>query len=228
VEAEGVIKFELYYEETGPLALDELIELNQWRSRIWKLRLIGQDPGRYEGYGYGNVSQRSGASDAARGERTFVISGTQTGALPELDNRHYTKVEHYDPGANRVEAKGPIRPSSESLTHGIVYDQDPAIRAVLHVHSPDIWQAAGRLGIPVTNDAVAYGTPAMAAEVLRLFRDTHIRQQRIFAMGGHKDGIVAFGESVAEAGDALMTTLALIQSQQQQQATVTARDLRGQ
>ncbi len=207
MEAEGVIKFDLCYRLAEPVALAELDELNAWRSRLWQLRLIGQDPLRYDGYGFGNVSQRHGRHNAACGERAFLISGTQTGALPELDSGHYTLVESYDAAANRVVAQGPVKPSSESLTHGILYDLDIRIQAILHVHSPAIWQAAGTLGIPVTDASVAYGTPAMAAEVQRLFRETDVLRQRIFSMGGHEDGIVAFGQTVAEAGNTLLTAL---------------------
>jgi len=216
VKTEGVIKFDLCYRMSEPIALAQLDELNAWRSRLWQHRLIGQDPRRYGGYGFGNVSMRCGQYDAAPGSRAFLISGTQTGALPELDNRHYTQVDSYDAATNRVIAHGPIKPSSESLTHGILYDMDTRIQAILHVHSPDIWQAAGALGIPVTDAAVAYGTPAMAAEVQRLFRETDVLRQRIFSMGGHEDGIVTFGQSVAEAGATLLTALAQAQHQHHQ------------
>jgi ribulose-5-phosphate 4-epimerase/fuculose-1-phosphate aldolase len=211
VEAEGVIKFKLCYRVAGPVSLANLTELNAWRSRLWQLRLIGQDPRRYDGYGFGNVSMRYGARTAERGKRAFLISGTQTGALPDLDARHYTLVESYDAAANRVVAQGPVKPSSESLTHGILYDLDSRIQAVLHVHSTDIWQAAGAMGIPVTDASVTYGTPAMATEVERLFRETDVFSQRIFSMGGHEDGIVAFGQTVKEAGDTLLAALAQVQ-----------------
>jgi len=215
VETEGVIKFNLCYRAAEPVVLPELEELNGWRNRLWQLRLIGQDPRRYDGYGFGNVSMRCGQHDEVPGSRAFLISGTQTGALQELDDRHYTLVENYDAAANRVVAHGPVKPSSESLTHGILYDMDNRIQAVLHVHSPDIWQAAGTLGMPITDAAVAYGTPAMAAEVQRLFRETDVLRQHIFSMGGHEDGIVAFGQTVAEAGATLMAALALSQRRHQ-------------
>jgi ribulose-5-phosphate 4-epimerase/fuculose-1-phosphate aldolase len=109
---------------------------------------------------------------------------------------------------NRLVAFGPIRPSSESLTHGAVYALDSAIRVVLHVHSPEIWQAAAALGIPITDPLVPYGTPEMAAEVMRLYATTDMAQRRIFSMGGHEDGIFTFGASAEEAGDVLMAALA--------------------
>ena len=203
---EGVIKFTLQFTEAGPVDMQPIAELNKWRTILWQQALIGQDPARYEGYGFGNVSQRIGTDDA-RGKRCFIISGTQTGHLPALDSSHYTLVTRYDAASNSVSAAGPIKPSSESLTHGMIYDLDDEIRIVLHVHSPDIWLAADRLGIPVTDSAVPYGTPKMAAEVQRLFNETDVRDQKIFSMGGHEDGIVSFGTTAEEAGDILLRTL---------------------
>jgi ribulose-5-phosphate 4-epimerase/fuculose-1-phosphate aldolase len=205
---EGVIKFDLQYTKTGPAPAKTLAELNAWRRILWQLALIGQDPARYGGYGFGNVSKRITPLDAAAGKRRFVISGTQTGGLKTLDATHYSMVNTYDPQTNRVEAGGPVRPSSESLTHGMIYDLDTGIHAILHVHSPHIWQQADALNIPVTDAAIAYGTPGMALEVERLFRTTDVLHEGIFSMGGHEDGIVAFGTTPGEAGGILLNTLA--------------------
>ena len=204
---EGVIKFTLQFTEAGPVDMQPIAELNKWRTILWQQALIGQDPARYEGYGFGNVSQRIGADDAAHGKRCFIISGTQTGHLPKLDNTHYTLVKTYDAASNSVSAAGPIKPSSESLTHGMIYDLGNAIRVVLHVHSPDIWLAADSLDIPVTDSAVPYGTPKMAAEVQRLFNETDVRERKIFSMGGHEDGVISFGTTAEEAGDILLHAL---------------------
>ena len=99
-------------------------------------------------------------------------------------------------------------PSSEALTHAAVYAQDAALRAVVHGHTPELWRHARALGLPVTDEAVPYGSPEMAREVDRLFRETDVRRHRLFAMGGHEDGVVAFGRSLDEAGSALLTHLA--------------------
>jgi hypothetical protein len=48
----------------------------------------------------------------------------------------------------------------------------------------------------------------MAAETRRLFADPAVRAGAIFAMGGHEDGLVAFGRTAEEAGGALVRTLA--------------------
>ena len=202
-QADGVIKFQLDFTPGPALPAAVLAELNGWRKILFLLGLIGQDPGRYGGYGYGNISRR-----LETGSGQFVISGTQTGGLPNLTAAHYVTVSACSPAENRLAACGPVKPSAESLTHGAVYAQDAALDWVMHAHSPELWRHAAALGLPVTSPAVAYGTPAMAGEVARLFRETDVRGQGVFAMGGHEDGLVAFGCTAAEAGGVLTAALA--------------------
>ena len=107
-----------------------------------------------------------------------------------------------------VTGEGPLKPSSESLTHGVIYELDQEVQWVMHAHSPHIWRQAGALQLPITDSDVTYGTPEMAAEVQRLFRETEVKARRIFSMGGHEDGIVSFGCTAEEAGTVLLTHLA--------------------
>lgn len=204
---DGVIRFDLQYAPGAPVTADSLRMLNAWRRLLWQLGLIGRDPHRYGGEAFGNVSQRLAPLNAPRGQRCFAISGTRTGGQAMLDVLDYSLVSRYDPAVNLVVATGPVKPSSESLTHSMMYDLDADIHSVLHVHSPDIWKQASVLGLASTATAVTYGTPAMAFEVERLFRETPVREQGIFIMGGHQDGVVAFGMSPDEAGRRLLEVL---------------------
>jgi ribulose-5-phosphate 4-epimerase/fuculose-1-phosphate aldolase len=204
-EQEGVIKFALDYQAAPALPTVTLASLNAWRRILFLLQLIGQDPPRYGGLGYGNLSQRLAPEDDIAAA-AFVISGTQTGSLPVLRPDHYSCVLACDALHNRVVARGPVKPSSECLTHGTLYSLDTKIQSVMHVHSPEIWQLAGELGIPLTDSAVAYGTPAMASEVQRIYPVAACHG--VFAMGGHQDGVVAFGDSVEQAGQRLVDVLA--------------------
>lgn len=52
------------------------------------------------------------------------------------------------------------------------------------------------------------GTPEMAREVRRLFPHTAVRERMIFAMGGHEDGVVAFGHTSEQAGTVMLAILA--------------------
>lgn len=205
---EGVIKYTLDFESGPRTAWAELAELNAWRQVLYRLALIGADPDRYEGLGFGNVSRRVGPFRGEPRQRRFLISGTQTGHRDRLRAEHYVLVTECDPQRNRVAAKGPIKPSSESLTHGALYAVDAQLRAVLHAHSPDIWQAAMELGLPVTDHRVAYGTPAMAEEMQRLYRQPEVRDGGVIVMGGHPDGVVSFGAGLSVAGNVMVRTLA--------------------
>jgi L-ribulose-5-phosphate 4-epimerase len=200
-QQEGVIQFDLQWQQTGAIQAN-LTALNAWRDILWKLSLIGEDPRRYEGYGFGNVSQRHDTGNQ------FIISGSQTGHISKIEECHYALVTGFDPNSNRVIAQGPARPSSESMTHGVIYSLDKSVNCVLHVHSPDIWNEASKMNLPLTRSGVAYGTPEMAAEVCRLFRETEVAERGIFAMAGHQDGVVTFGATPEAAGLTLIKTLA--------------------
>ena len=205
---EGVIKYQLDYSPGPPLDVTTLSELNAWRRILYMTELISQDPARYDGYGFGNISCRLAPFDRPVNYRAFAITGTQTGDVAHLTPEHFTTVVAYHPERNLLVGEGPIRPSSESLTHGTVYDQDPELRWVMHVHSPELWHNADALEIPVTAVDIPYGTPEMAAEAARLFRETDVSARRIFSMGGHEDGIVTFGRTADEAGSVLLGMLA--------------------
>ncbi len=206
-EQEGVVKFELRFTPAPPVAPDWVRELSAWRRILHLTGLVGRDPQRYGGVGYGNVSRRLPAAHAGAQPR-FLISGTQTGHLPVLDAGHYATVLACHPEGNRIVAEGPVHPSSEAMTHGVLYALDEAVQYVMHVHSPEIWRHARALGLPATPADVAYGTPAMAEAVRRLLRDGPARERSIFAMAGHEDGIIAFGRSAEEAGQILLRHLA--------------------
>ena len=199
-QTEGVIQFDMQWQAGDPVSTD-LGALTHWRDELKRHELIGESPERYDGYGFGNVSQRYGQGNQ------FIISGSQTGHLDTLGNEHYALVTDFDIHANRVTATGPVKPSSESMTHGVIYALDPDIHYVLHVHSPDIWQHAADLDLPMTAKDIPYGTPEMAYAVQRLFENAKNKSQGVFSMQGHLDGIVAFGPTLDETGNALLELL---------------------
>jgi len=205
---EGVVKFQLAH-QSRPLeerVLGEVVRaLVGWREVLRRLGGIGQEPGRYGGAGFGNLSLRiAPLGDAGRGRRRFLITGTQTGGRRELTLADCSVVERYDLEHNHVTSFGGTPPSSESLTHGAIYDAAPSSRAVFHVHAPELWRQARGLGLPLSRPEVPYGTPAMAHEVERLFREGALAAHGIFAMAGHEDGVIAFGESADATGAILL------------------------
>lgn len=207
---EGVIKFSAEHERTpldpqryGPLAC----QLVAWREVLSKLQLVGQDDARYGGAGYGNVSARVGPA-GVRGARAMLITGTQTGAAAHIGLAQLCLVERYDYDRNWVKSRGQVDPSSETMTHGAIYDLSPAIRFVFHAHSPVIWRAADALRIPATDERVAYGTPDMARAVQQLYYGSTLSSKRVLAMRGHADGVIVFGGTAEEAGQTLVNVLA--------------------
>ncbi len=196
---EGVVKYTSRWTK-GPAADPVLARLLEtWRRPLFDAGLIGWDA--VHDVSYGNISARAHPGGG------FLISGTQTGALATTGPDHYALVTDYDIEANRVTCTGPVQASSESLTHAAIYELDPAIGGVVHVHSSQLWHAwRGRL--PTTAPEVSYGTPAMAHEIARLYRDGGMAAAGIAVMSGHEDGLISFGESLEEAATRTLGLLA--------------------
>lgn len=204
---EGVIKYRLEFRSKAPTSSDQLTTINAWRTILHRLRLIGQTPERYDGYGYGNISQRITIAETPSPADPFLISGTQTGSMETLIAAHYCTIEFADPWQNRIVAEGPIKPSSEALTHGSIYQTDSLIQSVMHVHSPEIWHKTEILKLQCTGESIEYGTPEMAAEVARLVESNRTEHASIFSMLGHEDGVIAYGRTAQMAGHILLDTL---------------------
>jgi len=200
---EGVIKFDVRFETAPPPPADWLRDLITWRAALWRRGLIGVDPARYGGVGFGNVSRRL-PTEAGRG---FIVSASQSAEREVATSDAFVIVTDWDVAANRITSRGRARPSSESLTHAMVYDLNDGIQYVLHVHAPPIWHAAVKLDLPMTARDIAYGTPAMANEVVRLYGGNKKPTQGVFAMGGHEDGVVSFATDAETAGRALLDLL---------------------
>ena len=203
-DKEGVIQYQLDFTASPPPDFEQINELNAWRRILYLLHLIGQDPGRYEGFGFGNISCRYQVKEKQKNTPEFIITGSQTGHLPFLENEHYAIVTEFEPLHNKISATGVIKPSSEALTHGAVYQANTDISAVFHAHSPEIWNHAERLGISATNKHVSYGTPAMAEEIKKLMSKPAVIDTRILIMAGHTDGVITFGNTAQEAGNTLV------------------------
>lgn len=191
---EGYVKFTSDW-RPGP-APDAAVtrELERWRRPLFEAGLIGHDEAL--GVGFGNLSLRTG-------RRQFVVSGTQTGHVVATAGEHYTQVTDYDIAGNRVTCCGPVQASSESLTHAAVYEADPAVRAVVHAHSADLWRRSLQR-LPTTRADAAYGTPEMAFEFLRLYRETEFARVGVAVMAGHDAGIVAIGPTLESAATRLL------------------------
>lgn len=192
---EGYIKYRIDWQRSAPLPQARVAELDAWRRRLHAAGLVGHDA-RHD-VGYGNVSVRDPEGGG------FIITGTQTGHIEATGPAHYAQVTGFDLEGNRVSCRGPVKASSEALTHAALYTLDPAIGAVVHVHCQRAWQALiDRL--PTTSCEVPYGTPAMAREFARLYRDSGFADDGVAVMAGHADGLVAIGATLEQAARRLL------------------------
>lgn len=192
---EGYVKYQMDWQRgsapTGPF-LEALID---WRQKLYDWGMIGYYP--QLKVGFGNLSVKP-----APKQKSFVISGTQTGHLPALSPQHFTTVTEYEIAANRLTCFGPVAASSESLTHAAVYELSPLFQAVIHIHHRPMWDYwFDRL--PTSRASVPYGTPAMAQEVKRLYAYAALAQTQAMVMGGHEEGMLFLGTDLDAAGAVL-------------------------
>jgi len=189
---DGVIKYRSQ-RVAGTIALPaEWEQLNAARAQLFDLGLIGVTE---QGVGYGNLSVRT------QGDQ-FVITGSATGALRVLSAQHYCLVESFSVADNTVLCRGALDASSESMTHGAIYQANSRVRCVVHVHSRLLFDALLKGHALHTAADIPYGTPAMAQAVSGLVA-AQPALPVLFVMAGHDEGVVAYGEDIA-------STIALI------------------
>ena len=149
------------------------------------------------GVGFGHVSVRDGRMTS------FYITGSTTGGLPDLPPTDCVRVVAFDFARNWLCYEGAAIPSSESLTHAAIYESHASTSAVIHCYDSVLWRTLLDRA-PTTSKAIAYGTPEMAYEIMRLFKVSDVRSGKILVMAGHEAGIVTFGEDLKDAFNVLM------------------------
>ncbi|MEO1258461.1 MAG: class II aldolase/adducin family protein [Bacteroidota bacterium] len=197
---EGYIKFKADWKKTNPLPFNKIAALNKWRQEMYRHQLIGA----YEnGIGFGNISQRWSLGSH------FVISGSATGNFPELNEMHYSLVTGFDLNKNTLSCEGPLVASSESMSHAVIYQECPTVTGVIHVHHLALWKKLLHQ-IPTTDKSATYGSPEMANSIIDLLDTTNLKEQKIFVMEGHQEGVFAFGENLEEAATVILKYLSKI------------------
>jgi L-ribulose-5-phosphate 4-epimerase len=193
MDEKGYLKFQCHWSKSGPIEEELIKDLNSWRNKLYQKSWIGAFP---NGIGFGNISIRVIGN-------IFLITGTETGKLQVLTNEHYSKVVAYNLEKNAITCLGPVKASSESLSHAAIYNKIPTVNAIMHIHSKDLWESLKNVE-PTTAPEVEYGTPEMAREIVRLFKETDLANKKVLVMGGHEDGIISFGHDLDEAGERLL------------------------
>ena len=114
-----------------------------------------------------------------------------------------TTQSHAEMKKNMVKTLGPIRASSESMTHCAVYQARDSINCVLHVHNRELWKRLLDLGCDSTESDTPYGTPQIAFEVATLI-GLRRESSSFIVMAGHEDGIIGYGETISSAFEQIL------------------------
>ncbi|MDH7484061.1 MAG: class II aldolase/adducin family protein, partial [Spirochaetales bacterium] len=220
--SEGIIKFACHWQQCALYQCECAHAVLDVRNRLWDRGLVGAAA---DGTGFGNVSSVVSRNEARElapdlvervqsryhaGQRYFLVTGSQTGREAVLDISGLSLVLEWNLAANELACAGPVRASSESLTHAALYEAESRIGGVVHVHAPWYW-AHWPENAPRTAADVSYGTPAMGYEIQRIWRETGAAVSGAVCMGGHRDGLLAWGETVEQALETLLTMLAHIE-----------------
>ena len=193
---DSVIKYKIKWTEVDCIAASEVETINFYRKLLWQKKLIGEDE---DGIGYGNISFRD-----PKNEAHFIISGTQTGKYEWLKNTQYAKVTYWNIKNNSLYCQGKTKASSEALTHANLYDKIADCQIVIHIHNAIIWHRYYNI-LPTTSKEIVYGSPEMAETVQFLFHKNNSKLfSNILIMGGHQDGILAYGSDFASVTQQLI------------------------
>jgi ribulose-5-phosphate 4-epimerase/fuculose-1-phosphate aldolase len=196
--SEGYLKFGCHFSNEKIKIPSELfVPLNFWRENLWNKCLIGAYQ---DGIGYGNISVRLPLSNQ------FYISGTATGGIPELAPVHYSLVERCNPEQNAIWCRGLIKASAESMSHSAIYVADAEVGAIVHIHNLQLWEKYLDV-LPTTSKDIEYGTPGMAFEISKIMVLPETIHNKVFVMGGHKEGLISFGKTVEEAAFAILALI---------------------
>lgn len=192
---DGVIKYSIEHQTADTALFSGYEQLEALRTRLFTLGLIGEK----EGIGYGNLSMRDNRS------KSFFITATQTGRKLSLFREYYTYISDYDFSTFKVVSQGEHKPSSEALSHAMIYAIDDRIGTVIHIHSLALWKFMKAKNYLATT--AEYGTAKMVEEIAGLYTNLDPMTNNAFVMKGHEEGIITFGRSVEEAELVLYTIM---------------------
>ena len=137
--------------------------------------------------------------------KSFFITATHTGRKHTLSREYYTYISDYDFTTFKVISQGTHKPSSEALSHAMIYAIDERIKTVIHIHSLPLWNFMKVKNYLATT--AEYGTAEMVKEISQLYTNLDPMMNNAFVMKGHEEGIITFGKSVEEAESALYTIM---------------------
>jgi len=192
---DGVIKYSIEHQNQDIPLFSGYDQLETLRTRLFTLGLIGEK----DGIGYGNLSMKDDNS------KSFFITATQTGRKQMLSREYYTYISDYDFSNFKVISQGIHKPSSEALSHAMIYAIDDRITTVIHIHSLALWKFM--INKNYLSTTAEYGTVKMVEEIAGLYTNLAPMINNAFVMKGHEEGIITFGQNIEEAEMALYAVM---------------------
>ncbi len=195
---EGYIKFNPHWKPKAISINNQLLkEINEVRTQLMEKNWLGISK---EGIGFGNISVR------IKNSEQFLITGSATGGIRMLSKSDFAIVQACNIHQNSLQCEGETIASSESMSHAIFYQQIPSINAVLHIHDSKLWNHF-KNKLPTSDITASYGTPEMAISIQNtISKDA----SGIIIMGGHRDGILAYGKNLNHALQNIKTISSII------------------
>ncbi|TVS16949.1 MAG: hypothetical protein EA417_08095 [Gammaproteobacteria bacterium] len=198
---EAVIQFQYALGAATPAAAAAAATLAPLLQHAQALGVMGRDPDRYDSIAFGNLSFGPAAGHG------FWITATQTADQPILNQEDVILIKDFSIADNSLRASGRRPPSSETLSHAAIHGRRSGLPTwVLHGHAPALWARARAAPEPglwtVTDPRAANGTVAMAQAIAAATTGA----SGLIVMGGHQDGVLAYGPDAA-AVLALLTSV---------------------
>lgn len=189
---EGIIKFKATKINNTTISDIEYDSINPFRQICFDKKYIGIGA---DGIGYGNISIRSSINNE------FIISASATGGIIKLTAEDFSRITSFSIGNNSLQCEGPKLASSESLSHAAIYTANKNIGAVVHIHNIIFWKKH-KNKLPTTPADTEYGTQAMADSISEIINKAKTNSG-IIIMGGHKEGILSYSNTLDECIKAL-------------------------
>jgi ribulose-5-phosphate 4-epimerase/fuculose-1-phosphate aldolase len=194
VKNEGTVKYSAQHTPAAAMTPPLWKNLNDVRTRLHDLYLLGVRP---DGIAFGNVSMRMEGNQ-------FLISGTSTGAEKVLGADKYCLVTSIDIAANTIISRGPIPASSESMTHGAIYEACPLAKSVIHIHDRKIFDGMRSGRCLATPPDAEYGTPEIARAIAHCVTQSG-KSEGVIVLAGHDEGLIAYSGNPDKAFDLIQT-----------------------
>lgn len=177
-------KFETIFKKKDLPDDTRTAEVMMWGAKLHDLGLLPAEAGGNAG----NISFRN--------SRGFVITagGVSKGKLTPMN---FVQVLNANLDTRKVEVEGELEPSSETMSHHLIYRERADVNAIVHAHDDLAMKHARKLKLRSTAKAHPYGTVELANEIAKA-----LDHERYLVVKGH--GVISFGKSLWEAGKMIM------------------------